>query len=493
MKIKHFMQKSAVLASVIAGAAIVTGCDSDESAALPLTNETAALRVIHASPDAPPVNVSVGNATPVTSLDYAQSSGFASVAAGSGDITVEAIIPAGNANVISVFDFNLMKDGRYTVIAVNETATIEAYVADESAASPAAGEVAISVVHASPAAGPVDVYVTAPGTDVSDINLRPNFTFDYKDPAVDAGALPAGKYDITVTAAGTKDVAYNISGVDLAPFAGSKLLLVAVSTTTDTSINASPIKLLVATDDAHVVLLDEDTEVGARVVHASPDADAAAKGPVEVFTDVNSPLGQQELIPAFRYTDIVPGFDSYVGIPAGEYVFDVSVDGAGPGTLYTSPASPTLTLSAGSEYTVIAAGLVGADPAFGLLATEDNNRSIITQASVKVVHAAPGAGTVNVYVTPAGQFTKEDVENGLAGKPLLENFEFGAITDYVAVPPDNYDIRVVPLSLGIAAINVEGASLPAGVVATVIARQPNDADALPDVLPTDFGVIVLTN
>jgi hypothetical protein len=493
MTIKHLIKKSAVLASVVAGAAIVTGCDSDESSSVPSTNDTAALRVIHASPDAPPVNVSVDSATPVTGLDYAESSGFFSVAAGSGDITVEAIIPGGNADVISVPDFSLMMDGRYTVIAVNETATIEAYVADESAASPATGEVAISVVHASPTAGPVDVYVTAPGTDVSDINLQPNFSFDYKDPAVDAGALPAGKYDITVMAAGTKDVAYNISGVDLAPFAGNKLLLVAVSTTTDTSTDASPIKLLVATDDAHVVLLDEDTGAGARVVHSSPDADAAAKGPVEVFTDVNSPLGQVELIPAFRYTDIVPGSDTYAGIPAGEYVFDVSVDGAGPGTLYTSPASPTLALSSGSEYTVIAAGLVGADPAFRLLATEDNNRSIITQASVKVVHGAPAAGTVNVYVTPAGQFTKEEVENGLAGKPLLENFEFGAITDYVAVPPGNYDIRVVPLSLGIAAINVEGASLPAGVVATVIARQPNDADALPDVLPTDFSIIVLTN
>lgn len=493
MTIKYFMQKSAVLATVIASAAIVTGCDSDGSAAVPLSNETAALRVIHASPDAPPVNVSVGNASFTTSLDYAESSGFSSVAAGPGDITVEAIIPEGNVDVITVPDFNLMMDGRYTVIAVNETATIEAYVADESAAIPAADEVAISVVHASPAAGPVDVYVTAPGTDVSDINLQPNFTFDYKDPAADAGALPAGKYDITVMVAGTKNVAYNISGVDLEPFAGNKLLLVAVSTTTDTRINASPIKLLVATDDAHVMLLDEDTDVGARVVHSSPDADAVAKGPVEVFTDVNSPLGQVEFIPAFTYTDIVPGSDSYVEIPAGEYVFDVSVDGAGPGTLYTSPTSPTLSLNAGSEYTVIAAGLVGADPAFELLATEDNNRSIITQASVKVVHAAPGAGTVNVYVTPAGQFTKEDVENGLAGMPLLENFEFRAVTDYVAVPPGNYDIRVVPLSLGIAAINVEGILLSEGAVATVIARQPNDANALPDDLPTDFGIIVLTN
>ena len=186
---------------------------------------------------------------------------------------------------------------------------------------------------------------------------------------------------------------------------------------------------------------------------------------------------------------MVPGFDSFVDLPAGYYIFEVAVDGAGPGTLYTSPVQ---SLSAGTEYTVIAAGLVGADPAFGLLVTEDNNRSVITQASVKVVHGAPAAGTVNVYVTPAGQFSKEDVENGLAGKPLLENFEFGQITDYLAVPPGNYDIRVVPLSLGVAAINIENQALPEGLVATVIARQPNDPAAVPDD-PTEFGVVLLTN
>lgn len=481
MTIRHLISKTTVLASVIAGTTIITGCDTD--------SEKASLRVIHASPDAPAVNVYVDSKTTITDLDYAASSGFQGVGTGTRDIRVEAIIPGGNADVITVPDFPLGKDERYTVIAVNETASIEAYVAAESAANPAAGEVAIAVVHASPAADAVDVYVTAPGTDISDINVLPNFTFDYRDPAVDAGALPAGTYDITVTLAGTKTVAYNISDVDLSPFGGQKLLLVAVSTTSDTNIKASLIKLLVATDDAQLVLLDEDTTAAARVVHMSPDADAVAGGPVEVFTDANSPLGLFELIPMFTYTDIEPGFDSYTDLPAGDYIFDVAVDGAGPGTLYSSPVQ---SLSAGTEYTVIAAGLVAADPAFGLLTTEDDNRSVVTQASVKVVHGAPAAGTVNVYVTPAGDFTKEDVENGLAGKPLLENFEFGEITDYVAVPPGNYDIRVVPLSLGVAAINEENQALSAGLVATVIARQPNDPAAVPND-PTNFGVVLLTN
>jgi hypothetical protein len=40
---------------------------------------------------------------------------------------------------------------------------------------------------------------------------------------------------------------------------------------------------------------------------------------------------------------------------------------------------------------------------------------------------------------------------------------------------------------------VENQPLAEGVVATVIARQPNDPAALPDDEPTDFGVVLLTN
>ena len=109
-----------------------------------------------------------------------------------------------------------------------------------------------------------DVYVTAPGTDITDVNVPPTFTVDYKDPAFDAGELPAATYDISVTLAGTKTIAFNISGGDLSPFGGKKLLLAAISTITDTNKTASPIKLLVATDDAQLVLMDEDTTAGAR-------------------------------------------------------------------------------------------------------------------------------------------------------------------------------------------------------------------------------------
>ncbi len=467
--------RSAVLASALTGFIMLSGCTSDDT-------DTAQLRVIHASPDAPAVNVQIDAMTEISNLDYAASSGYQQIFAGQRNVTVEAIIPGGNADVISVPGFSFGKDGRYTIIAVNNTSNIEPLVASESAATPASNEVAIAVVHASPAAANVDVYVTAPGVDINTVNA--DFSFDFKG-QVDAGAIPAGSYQIRVTAPGNKTVVFDSGPVDLSPFAGQKLLLAAISTTSSINQATSPIKLLVSTDSADLTLLDTDTNVGARVVHVSPDAGTAAGGPVEVFASSTAlTTSPTELIDAFSYTDIVPGINTFVGVPAGDYIFDVAPDTDTIGdSVYTSPS---LSLSQGVEYTVVAAGYVLTTPAFGLLATEDNNRSVVTQASVKVIHAAPAAGAVDVYVTAAGEFSSADVENGLAGDPLLDDFTFGTITDYVAVAPGNYDIRVV--AGGTTAINVENFNLAAGSVSTVIAREPIDSG-----LPDDFNVILLTN
>ena len=472
------ISKRVMVASALASVLALVGCSTDDN----ILPTNAQLRVIHTSPDAPPVNVKVDGATAVSDLDYAESSGYLNVTAGSKDIAVEAIIPGGNADVINVADFQLDDNGRYTVLAVNNTATIDALVANESASVPGADEVAIAVVHASPAANTVDVYVTAPG--VSTTAVEPNFSLDYKG-QIDVGVLPVGSYQIQITGTGTKGAVYDSGVVDLSPFGGQKLMLIAVSTTNDISQRTSPVKLLVATDNSELILLDVKTNAGARVVHASPDAGTAAGGAVEVFATssalTTSPV---ELIPSFSYTEVVPGSDSFEGVPAGDYIFDVAPDGAGiGGSVYTSPS---VLLNQGSEYTVIAAGYVLTTPAFGLLLTEDENRSIVTQASVKVVHAAPLAGTVDVFVTAAGQFSVADVAGGLAGTPLLDDFMYADITDYVAVAPGNYDIRVV--ASGTVAINVENANLAAGSVSTVIAREPIDSGT-----PDDFNVILLSN
>ena len=478
----HGRKKKLGLATgILAASMLLAACDDGSM--------NADLRVIHASDDAPPVNVRVGKKKLISDLDYAESSGYVAVRSGTKKVAVEAIIPGGNANVIEVKRFKFKKDTRYNILAVNKTADIAPLVVQESATDPGLDEVAIAVVHAAPDVGMVDVYVTGPGALLN--GTDPTFTFDFEG-VVDAGVLPVDSpYRIRVAAMGETDpddpakLAYDSGTLDLSGFAGDKILLAALLSENETEKAASPIKLLAATDISQAELLDSRTLVGARVVHLSPDAGTAAGGPVEVFATSAALPGTVELIDAFSYEDIVPaGGATYVPVPAGDYVFNVAPDGAGVPGVYTSP---NLTLGTGKEYSVIAAGNVLSDPSFGLLATADDNRKIVTQASVKVVHAAPLAGLVDVFVTPSKKnFHPDDLLSGKAGKPLLKNFPFGDITGYVPLKPGNYDIRVV--AGGAVAIDIEDFSLDAGLVATVIARQPDgDND------PADFGVVVLTN
>lgn len=466
----------------LTGALVLAGCADNM--------DYSELRVIHASKDAPKVNVRVGFKNEIKDLDYADSSGYVSVRSGTRKLAVEAQIPSGNEDVITVKRFNFETDERYNILAINDAAEIEALPVAESAATPGLDEVAIAVVHASTNAGEVEVYVTAPGIPLDSVD--PNFSFGYTD-VVDAGPLPAVAYQIRVVDSATGNLVYDSGTVDLAGFAGDKLLLAALSTENSTEAAESPIKLLAANDIAHLVLLDVDTPVGARVVHLSPDVGSLV-GAVEVFA-TSSALGAVpvEIIPSFEYTDKFPGTptdSSYAPIPAGVYDFAVAPDGAGIGGAVPDTLND-VELSSGGEYTVIAAGNVATAPAFDLLPSVDDNRSIVTQASVKVVHAAPAAGPVDVYVTPGGQFDAGDVLSGAAGNPLLEGFEFGTITDYVPVPPNDvegYDIRVVQISTNLVAIEALGVPLPAGLVASVIARQPDgDGD------PAAFGLEVLTN
>ena len=188
-----------------------------------------------------------------------------------------------------------------------------------------------------------------------------------------------------------------------------------------------------------------------------------------------------EIPDSFVYTETESQDEfNYKYIPTGNYTFDLAATDTGiASSLPITSANPQLT--AAIEYTLITTGYTAADPALGLQYTTDSNRSIVTQASIKLLHGVPLAGTLDFFATPAEDFTKE-LENAAADAPLLDDFTFGTITDYVPVPLGDYDIRLVTDdAVGTAAINIEGFILAAGSVSTVIAREPvSDGD------PADF-------
>lgn len=63
-----------------------------------------------------------------------------------------------------------------------------------------------------------------------------------------------------------------------------------------------------------------------------------------------------------------------------------------------------------------------------------------SKAFVRVVHASPAAGTVDVYVD---------------GSKLLDDFTFGTVTNYVPVPEGNHRIQVAPDGKGAGAAVID--------------------------------------
>lgn len=187
---------------------LAAGCSDDTGSNV---TPEARLRVVHASPDAPNVDVLVDGAVALTNVAYQAASAYLSVPAGARAIAVR---PTGGTTAVISVTPTLTAGTDYTVLAVGPVATIEPLLLTDDNSAPAAGNVKVRLVHASPTAGLVDIYVTAPGADIS--MMTPSLAgvdFKVASPYI---AAPAGDYQVRVTAAGTKTVALDTGTLTLA-------------------------------------------------------------------------------------------------------------------------------------------------------------------------------------------------------------------------------------------------------------------------------------
>ncbi len=158
------------------------------------------IRVVHASPDAPAVDVLVDNAQVLTNVAYRGASPFLAVEPGSRNIQVRA---TGTTTTVINADLDVATRGDYTVLATGLLAGIQPLVATDDLSDPTAGNVKVRVIHAAPAAAGVDVYVTAPGAPLATPVLT-NVPFRAISAYLE---VPAGTYQIRVTPTGTTTVA----------------------------------------------------------------------------------------------------------------------------------------------------------------------------------------------------------------------------------------------------------------------------------------------
>lgn len=157
--------------------------------------------VVHASPDAPAVDVYLDQTLILSNLAFFSASDYLSVTPGTYLVDV---VPAGGALADAVISTEVTASPgvAYSIVALDTVANIRATVFIDDLSPTAPGDARIAVDHLSPDAPAVDV-ILADGTPLAtDLTFGTGAEF----------TVPAGTYDILVVAAGTDTVVADLSG-----------------------------------------------------------------------------------------------------------------------------------------------------------------------------------------------------------------------------------------------------------------------------------------
>ncbi len=412
--------------------------DKKKSAAATITVaalDNAMVRVFHASPNAPKVNLWVNDTKVKSELDYQQSTGNLTLPEGSYKIAVEGIIPTGNQVVIGPVNLALAGNTDYDVIAVNSVDKIEPLVLTDTGKLSDSSKVRVRVAHLAAGAPEVKVFVTAPDADLAGATPLGNFSFKGSLGPVE---VAAGNYRIRV-ALTNNTVVFDSGSVNLA--AGKDLLIGAIPNVGN---GASPIRLAVLDGDATAVIADKSTGADLRVVHDSANAPA-----VDVIVNNATSAAISSL--AF------PHFTDYVNLPAATYNFKVTA----AGTLTPAVINADVPLANGAQYTLLALGAVeNIEP----LLLEDNNRVVATEAKVRLIHGSTLAGNVDIYVLPSGTSTANQT-------PAFANIPFKASTGYVSLVAGTYDVIITPAGQASTTAIKATLDFSAGSIYTAVARD----------------------
>jgi MYXO-CTERM domain-containing protein len=170
-------------------------------------DDTAQVRVIHASPDAPAVDIYVNGeaVSALSNVPFFTASDFLSLPAGDQQI---AVAPAGTSvdDAVISATVTLNAGSAYSIAAVGLLENIQAQVYEENLSPTAEGEARVYVYHFSPDAPAVDIRL-ADGTVLAEGLAFPN-----------KGELnvPADTYDIQVVPSGASEpVVIDLSGTTL--------------------------------------------------------------------------------------------------------------------------------------------------------------------------------------------------------------------------------------------------------------------------------------
>jgi hypothetical protein len=442
---------------------LITGCDwfdsdNDDAITTPPEAESSFVRVHHTSADSPNVNVLAGDAALLENVPYHTSSAILEVDAGDYDITVQGILPdETTVDAIGPASLTFAADTRYEVFAVGQLAdeSLEPLIISNPVSDVATGESRIQVVHAAYGAPTVDVYLTAPDTELS--AASPALTLAYGE---DSGQVDVetGDYRIRLTGAGDDVVVYDSGTVSLAD--GGDYIIAATNNVAANSAN-SPVTLQISDGESTTLVHDTDAGADVRVVHAVADAPN-----VDVTLNDAAEAQVQDL--SFQSAT------GYLNLAAAEYSVDVAAAGGDPVVIEDA----ALAVENAMSYSVYAVGELSS---IGLQVLTEERRQVATEAKLQLVHAAPSAGNVDIYVTATDDISGADA----AFTDVPFDAEGLVSTGNVALTPGDYVVTVTATGTQDIAIQTPVLTLEGGGIYTAVAVDATDGGLPPQLILMD--------
>jgi hypothetical protein len=361
----------------------------------------ATVRVIHASPGAPEVDVLIDGQPLLERVAYGTASDYLAITAEEHRLQ---IIPTGQTAEAAVVDETIdAAPGQAYLLAVygllNDIGG-DVYDVDLSEIEP--GQARVRLINFSPDAGDVDLLETGGDEWFSDVGLGE--ASDYEDiaPGTYSADVRGGDDDRVLQT--VADLTFEETRVDD---------VVVLGQVADDSLEVQSLVTTVSPSCAEVLGLEgASSDACVRLVHAAPDAP-----PVDVYLNDAEIAQNLEFGTATEYVTVPSGTGRGVrvtatGTPVEEAIIDTSLD-----------------FDPGQAYEILVTG--GGDDLEATITGTDLRPLAEGQARVRVIHASPDAGAVDIGV-------KGSEDN------LFEGIDFRDATDYVVVDAGDYALEVRP-------------------------------------------------
>lgn len=379
-------------------------------------------RAMHAMSDGPGLRVDVENYVYTRDIIYGISAGeggdsLLSSSPPTARLTATYLAPgATSRETLLSMDVPVEEDFTSTVIftgTFDDPQTLT--VVSQRLARPLAA-INVQFAHAALDLGPLDVYVTAPETELT--ATAPIATVQPRG-HTEILEIPFGTSRFRLTPAGALDVIMDSGELEFPEVEGSTgpgmqwLYTIAPSVVP----GPSPVFLIGSTGRQTFRFLDVGTPATVRAVNASPDALPAD------FVVVAEP--NITLFSGLAHRERTPQLAS----PLGDVQLGFTETG-GDGTLL---ASDTEELAAGQEALVF---LIGAAADADILRNNSLGRSVATEAKLRFANVAPDSKFFSIYLTRTEDETRD------INTRIVRDLRFGVSSDHLARAPGDYFLSV---------------------------------------------------